>query len=389
LGVVLLFVGAHRAAADTQELAVLLVIDTNSSKVSGDDAVQKAGTTADHNTWRTFIDDVYKSEWPKYKGRLTLDVLKGDDVSPAKIRQYYVRQPYKKDRALVFYYSGHGGYDQKTGHFFATSGGNMLRSEVYQLMNDLGPPAIFLLSDCCSNYADVGLVAAQSAPQSRQVKTINWKAFNNLFFQTEGVVNVTASTRGEMSWFNANTGGYFTTALAHYLYQPSSAIRQDGNDGNVSWNDYFGRVQAMTASIFKTNLDAAAPGSAIKKQAAQTPEALVLGQWPTQYRRQLVVKNATGKTIRVWVQYYDLNFTTNQWQWYYPTDNGKSYKLENGKATTLRDQDWLVGANVCRIWAATEDGSVVWNEYKTKEMRLAPQQGYSGPFQQFTFTFNP
>ncbi len=48
--------------------------------------------------------------------------------------------------ALLFYYSGHGGTDPNTGHFLATSGGNLLRSDLLSAMKSKSPRLIVVLS---------------------------------------------------------------------------------------------------------------------------------------------------------------------------------------------------------------------------------------------------
>jgi Caspase domain len=388
LGVVLLLCHVRHAAADATQLSVLLLIDTNAGKVGGDEEIQRQGALADLKRLRRLIDDVYQSQWPKFKGRMTLDILKDKDVSPAKIREYYHMQPFKPDRALMLFYSGHGAYDAKKGHFFATSGGSILRSEVYELMNDCGPQAIFLFSDCCSTYGEMPS-AASADSGSRQQKQVNWRAFYNLFFQSQGRFEVTAASRGEASWFDADNGGYFTTALALYLYKPNSAIRLDGKEGAVTWRDLFGRVRDLTVNIFKQRRNNAAASDPIREAPSQVPDALALGKWPTQYRKQLLVKNNTDKTLRVWLRYHDLDFSTNQWKWFNPTENGKSYAIKPGQSTRLLDNGWPVGGNSLYIWAASEDGSTVWEQYRDQPLRLVLTNGYQGPMQQHEFSFDP
>ncbi len=48
------------------------------------------------------------------------------------------------------------------------------------------------------------------------------------------------------------------------------------------------------------------------------------------------MKNQVGQHIRVQLQYFDLNFSTNQWQWYYPTNQETVFELPPGKETFLR-----------------------------------------------------
>ncbi len=372
-----LFAQGSPAFADTKELHVLLIVDTNASKRGGEDNVMRPAMQANLKRMQDLINDVYASDNARLKDRLFLNIITGDDVSPAKIREFFQKMPYNADRAWLVYYAGHGGTDPDKGHYFATSGGDILRAEVYHLVDDLGPRAIFLMSDCCSNYAPATIPAQRAA--------VNADAFYSLFYQTDGLVNFTAATKGELGWVTSTDGGYMTLSFAHYLRQ--SGLR--GANGKVTWNDLFPLVRNATNDLFQQAKNAAPEGSAIKNAQSQVPEAFNLGGWPKQYRRQLVVKNNTQKTIYVYVEYYDLNFTTNQWQWYQPTQNGIRYEIAPGASHTLRHNSWLIGANRMRIWASSSDGTQVWEEYRNKEVNLAGTDGYNGSMGQFTFTFNP
>src|SRR5262249_46745257 len=141
-----------------------------------------------------------------------------------------------------------------------------------------------------------------------------------------------------------------------------------------------------TTTEFKKMQDVCPADHLSKKQVSQQP---VLSQTPLkQCRKQLLVKNDTKKTIHVWVEYCDLNLTTIQWQWHQPTANGMCYSIKPGQVMILTDQGRAISASSVRIWAATADGSQVWNQYKTTALNLAPQV-YTGPHQQYAHIFGP
>lgn len=378
---VMVSASAEVRAAPSSSVHILLVIDTNASKRGGDHAVMSGGMNANLKLVRTVIDEVYGAEEGKFKDRLYLDVLQGDDVTPEKIRAYYSikRHPWSEGRTLVFYYCGHGAWDKKKGHYFAMSGGDLLRSEVYQLMNDLGPKLIVMASDCCSSYATF-------QPPARRVPA-KWKVFYNLFYESEGVVDFTGATESQFGWINGRDGGFFTRALTNYLCEPSENIRFDGEAGVVKWDDFFRRVRASTESIFDKAKAASPPDAEIKKADAQTPQAFTLAEWRTQYRRKLIVKNNTRERLCVWVQYFDLNFTNNEWQWYYPTDKTRFYEVAPGVETALNHDTWQIGAHRMRIWANSLDSTRVWVRGKDQDIYLAPKEGYKGPFSRFVYSF--
>ena len=53
------------------------------------------------------------------KDRVTIDHFTGDMVTAKSVLDYYDRLDTNEDEALVFYFSGHGGYDKARGHVMA------------------------------------------------------------------------------------------------------------------------------------------------------------------------------------------------------------------------------------------------------------------------------
>lgn len=104
-----------QAADPASELRILLVIDTNMSKRGGNDKVLRPATEKCLEDLRNVIDEVYNSDLKKFKGRMFLDVIQGDDVSPKAIRDACKRMPATSSSSLFFYYCGHGATDEKTG----------------------------------------------------------------------------------------------------------------------------------------------------------------------------------------------------------------------------------------------------------------------------------
>jgi hypothetical protein len=263
--------------ADNHELHVLLVIDTNAGLRGGDAGVARRVTEASEKMWRDTINSVYRSG-PLFRNRLTLNVLKEHQVSPASIRQFYRRLPYNQGRALLFIYSGHGAIDPRRGPFLATSGGDMARSEVILLMTDRGAPAVFVLTDCCSSIVNMmpGSTVDSSDAGAPKPQTANWRAFYNLFYQTQGLVDMTAAHPGEIAF-----APLFTSSLTEMLSLPSQQIRSDGRDGFVSWRDYYGRVYQKTTGMFNKIRNAAPPTDFIRRCLTQRP-ALAMGRLPVQ-----------------------------------------------------------------------------------------------------------
>ncbi|HYV37318.1 MAG TPA: caspase family protein [Gemmataceae bacterium] len=403
----------HSASADASLLRIFLVIDTNAAKRGGSDNIHRPAQQANLKYMKDVINEVYGSENGKFKDRLYLDVIQGDDVTPEKIRAYFKKLPYNPKQALLFYYGGHGGTDKDKGHYLATSGGNILRSEIKNMMLNTGAQSAFIISDCCSDYVPFGnqpgggrslllnaslLSFAQPSfelagmPESQQATggaKANSKLFYDLFYKTEGVVDFTAATKGTVSWCNSN-GGYMTRVLAKALADstnaPSQAVRPDA----INWPSFFAKVKERTTATFNDiKSKAAANDPILKATSIQTPEAAQLGGWPTQNRKLLKVKNETSEKIKVYVKYYDLNPTTNQWEWRSATENGKYFIIEPGAEKTLNDNGWLIGGARIRIWAASAQSNLMWSKYRDQDLVLVPQGGYHGPVASHTHKFLP
>ena len=253
------------------------MIDTHCGKRGGDFEIHRRYALNCLNNLRGVINGASA----EFKGRVFLDVLQDEHVTPQKIRNYYRKKiGYNPRNHLLFYYGGHGSVDKKHGHYFAMSGGNILRREVFNLMADTGAPGIYILTDCCSSYgtydpkwlapvvnaevrpetlvlaqADVRLlnaVAARSpiaslAPdivragflgQTVVNRRANVNMFYDLFFRPQGVHSITAASEGTYGW-----GDNFTVALAEYLTASSSSVRPDGKTGTVTWDNFFFKVR--------------------------------------------------------------------------------------------------------------------------------------------------
>ncbi len=364
-------------AAEASDLHVLLVADTNADKKFPGSQIS-TGLQVDVETMKQVIDEVYAANLPKFKGHVFVDVLEGDDVSPDKIREYYRSRPHTKhpvtsSSSLFFYYCGHGAWDRQRGQHFTTSGGDMLRAEVRDLMCDLRPKSVILISDCCSSFHDF-------KPPERN-RPAKWKAFHHLFFETDGIVDFTAATESQFGWVSAAHGGMFTKALTNWLCDPRIDETED-------WSKFFARVRDTTDKLFQEAKAAAADGALIKKSAAQRPESFYLGTWKKEFRRQLFVRNNTGERLCVWLQYRDVNFSTNIFQWYYPTnDKTKFYEMAPGQQTFLNYNGSKIGAQRIRIWASSLDSKSTWEKYKDEDYELAPRDGYIGSYETGPFTF--
>ncbi len=101
------------------------------------------------------------------------------------------------------------------------------------------------------------------------------------------------------------------------------------------------------------------------------------GQQATQYyTRHILVSNNTDKPIRVYLQYYTYD-ANGQWGWYGDASEETYWAIGPGVRTYLAINDVKLHAQRVRIWARSEDGSLVWLQYRDQDLELVPLSGYS------------
>ena len=167
------------------------------------------------------IDGLFRGYIPARQLRVT--TLSSDEVNPRNILRKVGMQGERGLTAgrdtLVFYYSGHGEYNQRVGdHVMTTSGGDLyLQRDVQAAARQLRPRVTVILSDACSVLKTAFPAAAGFPEPPEQVAPL----FASLFFDLPpGVVPISASMKGQTAGCNSN-GGYFTSALCGCLQSES------------------------------------------------------------------------------------------------------------------------------------------------------------------------
>jgi hypothetical protein len=379
------------AAQDNRRLHIVLIVDTNAGQRGPD---LRSGMEANLASLKKVINEVYNSDLEYCRNRLYLDVLRDDQVSPAGVLKFLAGLDVRPNDVVWVYYCGHGAWDPRLGHYLAMSGGDLSRNELRNTLNNRGPRAAIITTDCCSSVADFTFPSTVPSGPSLSAAgpgggAARPRVFFELFYECEGIIDVTAATQGEYGWTNDATGGFFTQALVQYLRASPQSIRADGKEGPVSWQDFFLRVRAQTLATFHRAKEDSGPGDLIKQSRAQTPYAFRLGGWPTQYTRKVAFKNNTDRTISVWVRVYDRDNTTGQWAWYPGQD--RSWRYEVGPGRTLRPgfNGLQLEANEFVYWGVSADEArLKWNEGRAA-WRAAPKEGYKGRIGEFTLNLNP
>lgn len=135
-------------------------------------------------------------------GRLNIINLeekrRGNTLTKEDILQSIRNVNANSDDTIFFFYSGHGAFDSVAGQYFAlASQEQVFRSEVLTAMQSTSARLSILISDCCYNQADVEParrppLAARGQVEIKGVRPL----IEKLFFETKGVVDITASEKG-------------------------------------------------------------------------------------------------------------------------------------------------------------------------------------------------
>ncbi len=225
-------------------------------------------------------------------GILDMRVVSGQDVRPDLIANFFRTVPSGPNDVLLFYYTGHGATIEGEGHALTTSHGNLLRQTLVNLMRARKPRLCVVLTDCCSSLVR----PRQQAPAPgaglppEQVGAI----MRCLFLEHQGLVDITSSSFGEISWSGHDTGGLFTQALTMSLGGDIETC-DSNKDGFLAWTELFEHVRLGTQAGYRNfkqgvlKLDPASVNarllSMLQNQLDQIPQAFSLGE-PLQQHAQ-------------------------------------------------------------------------------------------------------
>ncbi len=217
--------------ADGANLHVIIAADTSpQAGLGGDVVVDKKSIK------RLFEDHVPAAQ-------LRLQVVK-EPLSTQNIVQAVngLRVTAQED-SIVFYYTGHGAYDEAKGHFFdlAATNQQLLRRHLKQALIKHEPRTAVLITDCCAAGAKFkGNVKAVHVPANpRQISPL----LKHLLFDRCGIIDITSSKPGEVSLTRGDgKGSLFTYPFVTYLDKNSQKI--------LSWDKIIGDVKATVQSDF-------------------------------------------------------------------------------------------------------------------------------------------
>ena len=336
-------------AADPK-LYALLVFDTHADRIGSHTRIDRDNLT--RVLFKSFDQDGRRH-------RLEMRVLEGTDATPENILKYFADIQSTKNDTFFVYYTGHGGMDERRGHYLAMKYGRLYRSDLRGALYYQDSRRDIIITDCCANYPDQRDVDAL-----RVGAQANWDVAKHLFFTGSGLVDINAASPGEFSYTNSKVGGYYTSALTYEICRDPEDLDLN-EDGEVAWGEFLGRVDGRIERQY------------ISKEK-QFSHAFYIDRWPTHYwERTLRIENNSSNTIRVYVKYYTKT-TEDNWQWFSPEG---SWTFAPGESATLSDpppEDFRVRGKYVRVWAESTDGQWHWDKYKDQNLELVdPRFGYA------------
>jgi len=227
--------------------------------------------------------------------KLTVAEVVADDVTKENLLKSIKNLPSEQSDTILFYYSGHGGwdkflfrksvessspdgkgYDHDSGHYIATHGGDIIyRSEIKAALASRPAQLRMLVTDCCANFPSVeegskakgrsksvrpeatleGIsTVARTKPLATNVRP---RVVEQLFFECIGWVSINACPPGDVT-AGSREGGLFTKALYSKLVEEANGAIEDFRD----WR-FLADVEVMKRTKKAPKLEFALPKGAL------------------------------------------------------------------------------------------------------------------------------
>ncbi len=186
------------------------------------------------------------------QGRLaTFTKVYGDQCTANGVRNAIDRLQIAPSDSVFFYYEGHGAYDQlhaagdpAYGHHFQLPGEGLLRREVLNRIQIKQPRFTLLASDCCNVKSGIQ-EPGRGVHQIRTIMISGWTGLEELLVCHRGIVDLTATSQNEFSWFSSASGGWFTDVFAGEMYKMTSRSQR-------SWDQFCQELTYETEHTFQT-----------------------------------------------------------------------------------------------------------------------------------------
>jgi hypothetical protein len=207
-------VGRADDVKESKRVVAVIVVDSKDKNIGK--AVAKDGE---------LVSKMLKDGFSNHKDQLVLgDTIDGDKATPDDVLDHVEKLKVETTDTLLFYFSGHGAWDEKKGQYLQLySGsekkkGDLFRSTLVEKLKAKKPRLLVCLTDCCN--AEMPSRAALT----RDLKNpVQWETVQALLLQPSGTVDMTSSAKGELSWTlppdkqTNPQGSIFTVAVVDFF----------------------------------------------------------------------------------------------------------------------------------------------------------------------------
>jgi hypothetical protein len=253
----------HRATAADGIVHLIAAYDSSEEANLGGDVIADARS----------IVNAFRDNIPA--GRLQVHSINGKKLNRASIlSELSSLQVIRRDDSVVFFFTGHGAFDNERGHFFSLphSHEEVLRSEVEAAIVSKKPRTGVIITDCCAAGAKYsGPLPPEPLKALKEATDIS-PLFHHLFFARYGLISITSSKPGEVSLTRGDgKGSLFTYPFAAYL--------ENNAHSRLSWKEVVGTVATTVQADFNkitAGKGVDKDGDGVFEQKGQTVCAFIL-----------------------------------------------------------------------------------------------------------------
>ena len=216
-----------------QHLHAFIVVDSDDKRIGNSVAIDGLNLTG--LLQRGLAEDSF-----------TTYVLSGKQVTAGEIVETMRNATIKQEDSVLFFYSGHGAFDRNTqGHFLTLNhSAPLARSTVKNAILAHNPNLTVMITDCCASIVDLPLPEPPGGGAGLAGGRFNgYPILRELFFNTNGLVDITSSRPGQVS-LGLGNGGLFTNALLNTI--------ETNTHVSMNWYDLFTKSRARASAEYES-----------------------------------------------------------------------------------------------------------------------------------------
>lgn len=233
---------------NAQKIHRIIFADTNDSKIG-------EGVQVNVNNFLEFTLDV-ASGLGMENACESAKVFTGSSCSKTRLTDCINNFSCGPEDIVIFGYFGHGGRSKDDPSEFPQMclGSNnpsdfVPLEDVKDALVRKGARFVFVTGDCCNNYASISKKRGTLAAGGPTTLTSSNSAVMKKLFGLKGSVTSSGCQKGEYSWINSITGGFFTNG---FLEEFENYL--DENPSEPNWNKLFEKVRSNVVAVSRERL---------------------------------------------------------------------------------------------------------------------------------------